>query len=65
MTRERLLEFGQRHGVAARALALRLDRLVARARPFIARLDALELGQKRTRQLADAMTTRLDALSNG
>jgi serine/threonine-protein kinase HipA len=58
LRRTHFLEFGKRFGVAPRAIEARLERLTERVRPFIARVEMLELDAKRERQLVELMTDK-------
>lgn len=60
--RRHFIEFGARFQVSARAVEARLDRLVARAKPFISRVKELGYDARLTKQLADLMKKRLDDL---
>lgn len=61
--RHHLVAFGARAGVPARAVERRLDRLLAAARPFLARVKELNLAARATRLVTDVMTKRLADLA--
>lgn len=56
--RKHFIEFGKRFGVAPSAVEARLDRLVSRAAPFIARVADLGFDARNTKLLADLMKKR-------
>lgn len=56
--RAHFIEFGRRVGVARKAVEARLDRIVSRATPFIARVGEIGLDPRNTRLLSDLMKKR-------
>lgn len=63
LRRRYLVEFAERHGVPAHAVSGRLDRLLARARPFLARAAELGFDARTTRLVTELMKKRWADLS--
>ncbi len=63
LKRRDFIEFGKRFGVLQPAVESRLDRLVARAAPFLTRVKEIGFDARLTKQLVDLMKKRLAALT--
>ena len=63
LKRAQLIEFGGRLEVPQKAIASRLDKLTARAAPFIPRLKEIGFDPRTTRQMSELMKKRLADLA--